>query len=118
MLTQPSHGSEMSGAAIRLRAWRSSVRTPGPIQRLLQAIECQRHRFGQLLGVGRGLHAAWRAQKKLIAQRGAQAAQGAADSGLAHAQGLGDGRHPLVTQQLVEDPQQVEVESGQVHGCI
>ena len=38
MLTQPSHSSEMSGAAIRLRAWRSSVRTPGPIQRMLQAI--------------------------------------------------------------------------------
>ncbi|MCY1430002.1 hypothetical protein D9M71_459380 [compost metagenome] len=75
----------------------------------------QRHRLGQLLRIGRWLHALVGAHEEVILQRAAQALECVADGRLGQAEVVRRGRYTAVDEQLVEDHQQVQVQIADIH---
>ncbi|MNN15973.1 hypothetical protein D3C81_1290960 [compost metagenome] len=88
-----------------------------PAQRVAQGVDRQRHGLGQLLRIGRWLHALVGAHEEVILQRAAQALECVADGRLGQAEVVRRGRYTAVDEQLVEDHQQVQVQIPYIHGA-
>ncbi len=69
----------------------------------------------QPLGAGRKDQAVAAPDQERIVERGAQAAQGGADGGLAEIETRAGGCDAALCQQDIEHPQQIEVEPAQIH---
>jgi hypothetical protein len=75
-------------------------------------------RLGQLLGEGRGHHAAGRAHEQLVTELPPQLGQRVADRRLRQPQLVGHLRDAALDHQLLEQHQLVEIDVRQLHGAL
>jgi len=86
-----------------------------PVHRGMDDLQRARRRLGELLRIGRGLHAAGRAQEERIVGELAQPRERIAHARLREAEAGRHLRDPAIDEQLLEDDQEVEIDVLQLH---